>query len=173
MTTTSSPAARAAATSSTAVIAQSTVTSRSVPRAASRSTVEAARPYPSSIRLGRYQSTSAPSVRSARTRIAVAVDAVDVVVAVDRDPRAAGDVAEDHARPRLQAAERVERMRVGGGQERPRGGGVAEPAADEHLREHVRDAEVGGQPLGGGVVVWRDGESRVHRRQGRRSVRPR
>ena len=37
-------AARARATSSTAVIAQSTVTSRSVPRAASRSTVAAARP---------------------------------------------------------------------------------------------------------------------------------
>jgi hypothetical protein len=38
------PAAFAAATSATAVMAQSTVTSRSVPRAASRSTVAAARP---------------------------------------------------------------------------------------------------------------------------------
>jgi hypothetical protein len=38
------PAARAAATSSTAVIAQSTVTSRRVPRAASRPTVAAASP---------------------------------------------------------------------------------------------------------------------------------
>ena len=71
MTTTSIPSARAAATSSTAVTAQSTVISSRVPRAASRSTVARASPYPSSIRLGRYQSTSAPSVRSARTRIAV------------------------------------------------------------------------------------------------------
>jgi hypothetical protein len=71
VTITSIPSDRASATSSTAVIAQSTVISSCVPRAASFSTVERASPYPSSTRLGRYQSTSAPSVRSARTRIAV------------------------------------------------------------------------------------------------------
>ena len=65
------PSALAAATSSTAVIAQSTVTSSRVPRAASRRTVSSFSPYPSLARSGRYQSTFAPIPRSARTSTAV------------------------------------------------------------------------------------------------------
>ena len=97
-------------------------------------------------------------------------DAVDVVVAVDRDPRAAAGVVEDHRGGVAQAAEGVERMRFGGGEERARLLHVAEPAPDEHLREHVRDAERGRQPLGGGVVVRGDGEAGLDRWHGRRSV---
>ena len=72
LTTTAIPSARARATSCTAPMPQSTVTISRVPRAASRSTVASASPYPSAWRLGRYQSTSAPSVHSARTSTAVA-----------------------------------------------------------------------------------------------------
>jgi hypothetical protein len=80
-------------------------------------------------------------------------DAVDVVVAVHGDARAPADVAEDHPGGGLQAPERLERMRLLGLEEAPRGPGVAEPAPHQHLREHVRDAQLAAQPLGGGVVV--------------------
>jgi hypothetical protein len=46
-------------------------------------------------------------------------------------------------------------------QEGSGGGGIAQPAPNEHLREHGRDAQLTAQPLGGGVVVWRDLEAGV------------
>ncbi len=95
--------------------------------------------------------------------------AVGVVVAVDRDPRPAPGVAEDALGRLAQAAEGVERVRGVGREEGPRGPGVAEAAADEHLGEHRRDAEVRGQALGGAAVVGRDGERDV-RLEHRRSV---
>jgi hypothetical protein len=100
-------------------------------------------------------------------------DAVDVVVAVDGDARAPAGVAEDERRGLAQAAERVERVRVGGGEERLGGRDLGQPAPHQHLREHVRDAQRGGQALGGGVVVRRDGEAGVDPGHGRRSVRSR
>ena len=78
-------------------------------------------------------------------------------------------VAEDALGRLAQAAEGVERVRVVGREEGPRGPGVAEAAADEHLGEHRRDAEVRGQALGGAAVVGRDGERDV-RLEHRRSV---
>ena len=89
-------------------------------------------------------------------------DAVDVVVAVDGDPRVALDVAEDPLRGGAQAPERVERVRVGAGEELARAGGRVQPAAHQHLGDDVRDAEIGAQALGGGVVVRLDGEAGLH-----------
>jgi hypothetical protein len=71
VTITSIPAARAAATWLAAVIPQSTVTSSSVPREASRLTPASVSPYPSDSRSGMNQSQRAPSSRSVATRIAV------------------------------------------------------------------------------------------------------
>ena len=71
MTTTSMPAARAAATSSTEPIPQSTVMTSPLPRWRSFSTLAIVRPYPSASRSGISQSHSAPSERSVETRIAV------------------------------------------------------------------------------------------------------
>ena len=88
-------------------------------------------------------------------------DAVDVVVAVDGDPRAARDVAEDHPRAVAQAAEGVERVRVLGGEEALRRGGIAQPAAHQHLREHVRDPQLAAEALGGGEVVGGDLEAGI------------
>jgi hypothetical protein len=71
-------------------------------------------------------------------------------------------VAEDPVGGRADPTERRERMRFLGGQERLRVRGVAEPAAHQYLRQHVRDPERGAEPLGGGVVVGRDGEAGLH-----------
>ena len=135
VTTTSSPRRARRATSSTAVIAQSTVTSRSVPRAAGG--------RPSRPR-GRSRRRSGSAGTSRRRRRACAAPgqhggrahAVDVVVAVDGDPRAAADVAQDPAAP-SQAAELVERVRVVGGEERAARLRFAEAAPDQHLGEDV------------------------------------
>ena len=70
-------------------------------------------------------------------------------------------MAEDVLRGGVQPAERGERMAVGAGEEPLGFGRVVKPAPHEHLGEHVRDAERGGQPLGGAVVVRHDGEVRV------------
>jgi len=88
-------------------------------------------------------------------------DAVDVVVAVHGDPRAAPDVAEDQRGGLAQPAERLERMLRLGLQEPARGLRVAQPAPHQHLREHGRDAQRVAQPLGGGVVVRSDLEAGV------------
>ena len=88
-------------------------------------------------------------------------DAVDVVVAVDGDARAPADVAEDDPGRLAQPAERLERMRLLGVEEAPRGGRIAQPAPHEHLREHVRDAQLAAQPLRGGEVVRGDLEAGV------------
>ena len=121
VTTTSSPAARAAATSSTAVIAQSTVISRSVPRAASRSTVaggeavavvDAARQVPVDVGAERAQRAHEHGRRA---------HAVDVVVAVDGDPRAALDVRRGSApRPRAGPPNASSGCALLGGEERAR-----------------------------------------------------
>src|SRR3954454_2360601 len=46
------------------------------------------------------------------------------------------------------------------------GRGVGQPAAHEHLREDVRDAEIAAQALGGGEVVGGDVEAGVLSRHG-------
>ena len=84
--------------------------------------------------------------------------AVDVVVAVDRDPAAAAHVGEDLLGGVAQAAEGVQRVLVGARQERARGGRLAHPAAHEDLREHVRHAQLGGQAVRGGVLVGPQGQ---------------
>ena len=122
------------------------------------------------MRLGRYQSTSAPSVRSARTRIAVEQIAVDVVVAVHGDARAPRDVAEDRPGAVAQAAEGVERVRLLRGQEPLRRRRIAEPAAHEHLREHVRDPELATELLGRGEVVGGDVEAGFLAAHGREAM---
>ena len=94
-------------------------------------------------------------------------DAVDVVVAVDGDPRAALDSGEDPRRPRAQPAERVERMPRLRREERARGAGVREAAPHEDLRDDVRHAELAGEPRGGGVIVRGDLEADGGRRHGR------
>ena len=95
VTTTSSPAARAAATCSTAVMPQSTVTSRPTPARGEPldrgdreavALVEAARQLP-----GRVGAERAQGADEHRRR----ADAVDVVVAEHGDPRAAPHVLED------------------------------------------------------------------------------
>ena len=101
-------------------------------------------------------------------------DPVDVVVPVDGDPRAAHDVPVDDRGALAQPAEGVERVRHAGLEELARGGALAEPAAHEHLRGDVRDAELRPQPLGGGVVVGRDRQADVGRSHGaRRYAAPR
>ena len=164
------PAAFAAATSATAVIAQSTVTSRSVPRAASRSTVvrgeavavvDAAGQVPVDVGAERAQGAHEDRGRA---------DPVHVVVAVHGDARAPRDVAEDHPGAVAQAAEGVERMRVLGGEEPLRRHRVAQPAAHEHLREHVRDPQLAAELLGGGEVVGGDVEAGILAAHGREAM---
>ena len=99
-------------------------------------------------------------------------DPVDVVVAVHGDPRPPADVTEDPARGFPQAAERVERMDVLGGEKPPRRLLPVEPAAHQHLREHVRHPERALEALCGRIGVRREGEAGVGRNHGRRSVRP-
>ncbi len=96
---------------------------------------------------------------------------VDVVVAVDGDPRPALDVRQDAVRGLPQAAERGQRMALLGGQERARDVRGRKIPPHQHLRQHVRDAELGRQALGDGVVVRSDGESGVQQGHGGRSVR--
>ena len=98
-------------------------------------------------------------------------DAVDVVVAVHRDARAACDVGEDPRCAFAQAAERVERVAHVGVEERARRRRIAEPAPDQHLRRDVRDAQRRAQPLGGGVVVGRDLQADVGNGDTRATVR--
>jgi hypothetical protein len=52
-------------------------------------------------------------------------------------------------------------------QERARRLGLAEPAADEHLREHVGDSEVAGQAACGGELVRLEPETGVLMHHGR------
>ena len=51
---------------------------------------------------------------------------------------------------------------LAGGQERPRRLRLAQAAPHEHLREHVRAAQLRGQPRGGGERVRSDLQARVH-----------
>ena len=67
--------------------------------------------------------------------------AVDVVVAVDGDPRPALDVLEDPPRrPSPAPARPPSGCALAGGQERARGLRLPQPAPHQHLREHVRAA---------------------------------
>ena len=126
------------ATSSTAVIAQSTVTSSCVPRSASRSTVargeavavvDAAGQEPVDVGAERAQRAHQDRRRA---------HAVDVVVAVDRDARAARDVAEDQLRqPRRARRSARAACALLGRQERARRVRLAKPAPHEHLRERA------------------------------------
>ena len=87
-------------------------------------------------------------------------DAVHVVVAVHGDPRA--QVAEDPGGGGIQTRPRRERMRIAGGQERTRRLRLSQPPPHEHLRQHVRAAEVLRQPGGSRKFVRGDGQARVH-----------
>ncbi|HEU4658013.1 MAG TPA: hypothetical protein VFR97_10825 [Capillimicrobium sp.] len=69
-------------------------------------------------------------------------DPVDVVVAVDGDPRAGGDVPAHERERVVETGEPGRRMRLVGGQPRARRVGVGEPAPDEHLRGDVAEAEL-------------------------------
>ena len=68
--------------------------------------------------------------------------AVDVVVAVDDDPPAGGDVGVDRGQRRVDAGERAGVVALVSGQEVPGEPRVAEPPANEHLREDVADPEL-------------------------------
>ena len=123
------------ATSSTAVIAQSTVIEQ--PRAARGEPLDR-RALQAVAVLGAARggtSRRRRRARAARARGSPSSDAVDVVVAVDRDPRAGARRGEDERRrPR-----RCPRTPRGRGAPRPPGSarrvGLAEAAAHEHLRE--------------------------------------
>ena len=88
--------------------------------------------------------------------------AVDVVVPVDGDPRAALDVLEHAPCRRRQAGPGTERVALAGGQEGPCRLRLPQAAAHEHLRDDVRAAQLGGQPRGGGEGVRGDLQARVH-----------
>ena len=87
-------------------------------------------------------------------------DAVDVVVAVHGDPR--GPRWPRIRRGGLASPARRRADALAGGQERARRLRLAEPAAHEHLRQHVRAAELRGQPGGGREFVGGDVQARVH-----------
>ena len=72
--------------------------------------------------------------------------AVDVVVAVDDYPPARARVAQDRLDGALDPVDRPGRMRLFGGQERLRGRRVGEPAAHQHLGQHVAAPQLGAQP---------------------------
>ena len=69
-------------------------------------------------------------------------DPVDVVVAVDRDARAAARVVEDRPHRDVDPGEGRGRMVVARLEPRARRARVAEPAAGEHLRDHEAQPEV-------------------------------
>jgi hypothetical protein len=89
-------------------------------------------------------------------------DAVDVVVAVDRDPRAGADVAQDDLDSLGHPGEGGRVVAVLRVEERGRRGGIGEPAADQDLGEHVRDAEVALQRGDVAHRARRDVETRLH-----------
>jgi hypothetical protein len=80
---------------------------------------------------------------------------------VHGDPRPPGDVPEDDPGAGAQAAERVERMGLLGGEEALGRRRLAQPAPHEHLRQHVRDPQLAAEALGGGEVVGGDVEAGV------------
>ena len=88
--------------------------------------------------------------------------AVDVVVAVHGDPRAALDVAVDVRGGLGEPRPLGQRVRVLRRQERAGRGGLPQPAAHQHLRDHVRAAELRRQPRRGGERVRTDLQTRVH-----------
>jgi hypothetical protein len=87
--------------------------------------------------------------------------AVDVVVAVDGDPGVAPDVADDALGRLPETAERVQRVLVGGLQERARRLRLGHAAPHQHLGEHAGDAELRGQALGGRELVRLQGQACV------------
>ena len=167
------PAARAAATSSTAVIAQSAVISSRVPRSASRATVAVrkARSRPPCGSAGTSR-RARPSVRSDAHQDRRRADAVAVVVAVDGDAGALANVCE-HELGRGVAARRTATChgarrprgsaRAGAGSRSPRRTSTCAIQCEtpSSRREHAR----------GGVVVG--GELDVDWVRHPRSVRPR
>ena len=71
-------------------------------------------------------------------------------------------MAEDPGGGGIQTRPRRERMRLAGGQERTRRLRLSQPPPHEHLRQHVRAAEVLRQPGGSRKFVRGDGQARVH-----------
>ena len=71
-------------------------------------------------------------------------------------------MAEDPIRRGREPGPGVERVRVRRGEERARGLRRPQAAPHEHLRQHVRAAELVGQPRGGREVVRGDLQARVH-----------
>jgi hypothetical protein len=128
------------------VTPQSTVTSRSTPRAARRSTAAVERPYPSSKRLGSERAQRAQQDGGG-------ADAVDVVVAEDGDPRPARDVALDQLGRRRDAGQGERIVAVVRLEEPPRVLDALEPAPRQHDSNRARDAQPGGKPLGESYVI--------------------
>ena len=83
-------------------------------------------------------------------------DAVDVVVAVDRDPPAGPHVVEHERADLVDAGERRRVVALVGGEPGARGTGILQAAADEHLRERVADPELALEREHGGDVAGGD-----------------
>jgi hypothetical protein len=86
---------------------------------------------------------------------------VDVVVAVDRDPRAGARVPEHQVHRGVDPVERPRRMLVGRVEERARRDRRAMPAAHEHLRERVGHPQVALERERGAHVAGGDLEARL------------
>ena len=87
--------------------------------------------------------------------------AVDVVVAVDDHARARARVAQDERDRGVDAGEGGRIVGLLGRQPRPRARGLPQPAAHEHLRQRVRQAQFALQPCGGGEGIGGDLEARL------------
>ena len=83
-------------------------------------------------------------------------DAVDVVVAVDRDPVAGLDVHQDEVAGVFDVREPRRLVALAGRQPGARRVGVGHAAADEHLRHRMADAELTLEGERGGKVAGRD-----------------
>ena len=152
MTITSTPSDRARATSSTAVIAQSAVISRPTPSAASaRPTSEPGRSPPRSGWAGarRVGAQHAQRAHEDSRR----GHPVDVVVAVDEDPRAAPHVVEHQVARDIDALELGRIVGLVRGQEPPRVGRRGAAAAHEHGRGGGRQPQFARDRVRGGVRV--------------------
>ncbi len=93
-------------------------------------------------------------------------DAVDVVVAVDRDPPAGPHVVEHKRADIVDAGERGGFVTLVGCEPGACGTGVLQAAAYEHLRERVADPELAFEREHGGDVAGGDQQSSGRRRHG-------
>ncbi len=88
-------------------------------------------------------------------------DAVAVVVAVHRDPRAACDVPEHELDGRADAAELARPVRIGRRQERARCSGIVEAAPRKYLGDHAAAPELALEHVDRPGRNWRDLDDRL------------